>query len=346
MAPNFEALDSDFFRPYNQLIDKYIRNPKLKNLLCYLSTLFGGVEDTTPAFFIALLSVLHIGGTFQFVGGSQQMADLLKEVIENGGGKVIANEEVIKINVENHRVTNAITQKGNTYKADSYISDIHPNILLNIISEDAFPTAFKKRLRSIPETYSCFKVYIKFKDKTFPYINHANYIIDNQCEWPEGLMYVTPPTEHQNEFAETMIIVCKMDFDQVRRWENTKTGRRGEEYERWKLAMTDKIIRKIENTYPDFRENIEFSFASSPLTIRDYYGNKEGSLYGFLKDSNNLLLSQMSVYTKVKNLYLTGQNVNIHGFCGVSLTAIQTAEALVGQNVIIKKINENYHYNK
>ncbi len=346
MEPNFEALDSDFFRPYNQLIDIYIHNPKLKNLLCYLSTLFGGVEDTTPAFFIALLSVLHIGGTFQFVDGSQQMADLLKEVIENGGGEVIASEEVVKINVENHRVTNILTQKGNSYKADSYISDIHPDILLNIISEDAFTTAFKKRLRSIPETYSCFKVYIKFKDKTFPYINHANYIIDNQGEWPEGLMYVTPPTEHQNEFAQTMIIVCKMDFDQVRRWENTKTGRRGEDYERWKLAMTEKIIQKMEKTYPDIRENIEFSFASSPLTIRDYYGNKEGSLYGFLKDSNNLLLSQMSVFTKVKNLYLTGQNVNIHGFCGVSLTAIQTAEALVGHNVIIKKINEMYHYNK
>ena len=90
---------------------------------------------------------------------------------------------------------------------------------------------------------------------------------------------------------------------------------------------------------PDFRDCIEFVFASSPLTIRDYYGNKKGSNYGFQKDSNNLMLSQLSVFTKVKNLYLTGQNVNIHGFCGVSLTAIETAEALVGYNTIVRKIN-------
>ena len=51
------------------------------------------------------------------------------------------------------------------------------------------------------------------------------------------------------------------------------------------------------------------------------------------------MLSQLSVFTKVKNLYLTGQNVNIHGFCGVSLTAIETAEALVGYNTIVRKIN-------
>ena len=96
----------------------------------------------------------------------------------------------------------------------------------------------------------------------------------------------------------------------------------------------------MEKRYPDFRNCIDFVFASSPLTIRDYYGNKEGSNYGFQKDSNNLMLSQMSVSTKVRNLFLTGQNVNIHGLCGVSLTAIETAEVLVGQNSIVHKINK------
>ena len=345
-GPNFSSLGQDFLNPYNQLIDKYIHNQKLKNLLSYLSPLFGGVEDMTPAFFNALLSVLHINGTFQFVGGSQQMADLLKEVIENGGGKVIPNEEVVKINVDNHSVTDVLTEKGNIYRADRYISDVHPDILLKIISEDAFPLAFKKRIHSVPESASSFKIYIKFKEKSFKYINHPCYFIDNQGEWPKYLMHITPPVENQGEFAETMIIVCIMDFEKVKRWENTKTGHRGEDYELWKRKMTDKIIDRMEKIYPDFREKIEFSFASSPLTIRDFYGNKEGSNYGFQKDSNNLMLSQMSVFTKVKNLFLTGQNVNIHGFCGVSLTAIQTAEAIVGHNKILRKINENYNRKK
>lgn len=339
--PNFMFLSEDFLRPYNSLIDKYIHNQKLKNLLSYLSPLFGGVEDMTPAFFNALLSVLHIGGTFQFVGGSQQMADLLKEVIENGGGQVLANEEVVNINVDNHIVTDVVTKNGNVFKADSYISDVHPDVLLKTISDDAFPAAFKKRIHAIPESTSSFKVYIKFKNNAFRYINHPCYVIDNQDEWPTKFMYVTPPVEHQGEFAETMIIICMMDFEQVKQWEDTKTGHRGADYERWKVEMTEKVLDRMEKTYPGFRSGIEFSFASSPLTIRDYYGNKYGSNYGFQKDSNNLMLSQMSVFTKVKNLYLTGQNVNIHGFCGVSITAIETAEALVGHNEIVKKININ-----
>ena len=339
--PNIMKLTEDFLKPYNSLIDKYIHNQKLKNLLGYLSPLFGGVEDMTPAFLNALLSVLHIGGTFQFEGGSQQMADLLKEVIEKGGGKVLANEEVVKINVDNHLVTDVLTKNGNVYKADSYISDIHPDVLLKVISDDAFPTAFKKRIHSIPESTSSFKVYIKFKDKAFRYINHPCYIIDNQREWPNKFMYVTPPVEGQGEFAQTMIAICMMDFAEVKQWEDTTTGHRGAEYEQWKTKMTEKVLARIEKIYPDFSSGIEFSFASSPLTIRDFYGNRFGSNYGFQKDSNDLMLSQMSVFTKVKNLYLTGQNVNIHGFCGVSITAIETAEALVGHNEIVKKIKNS-----
>ena len=338
--PNLTSLSEDFLKPYNSLIDKYIHNKKLKRLLGYLSPLFGGVENMTPAFFNALLSVLHINGTFQFTGGSQQMANLLKEVIENGGGKVIADEEVTKIIVENHLVTEIMSKKGNSYTAQNYISDVHPDVLLKLVSDNAFPAAFKKRLRSIPESSSSFKVYIKFKKDTFPYINHASYIIDNQKEWPQGLMYVTPPVENQGKFATTMIIISMMDFDEVKRWEDTKTGHRCEDYERWKQQMTEKVLSRMEQIYPDFRGSIEFSFASSPLTIRDFYGNKDGSNYGFQKDSNDLMLSQMSVFTKVKNLFLTGQNVNIHGFCGVSLTAIETAEAIVGHNEIVRKINK------
>ena len=338
--PNFSSLSQDFLMPYNSLIDKYISNSKLKRLLSYLGPLFGGVENMTPAFLNALLSVLHINGTFQFAGGSQQMADLLKEVIEKGGGKVIANEEVVKINVENHSVTDVLTKKGNCYHADNYISDVHPDVLLKIISDGAFPMAFKKRLHAIPESSSSFKVYIKFKDRTFKYINHTNFIIDNQCVWPRGFMYVTPPTENQGEYAMTMVVIIPMSFDEVRQWENTVTGHRGADYERWKLDKTKIILQKMEHIYPGFCDSIEFSFASSPLTIRDFYGNKEGSNYGFQKDSNDMMLSQMSVFTKVKNLFLTGQNVNIHGFCGVSITAIETAEAIVGHNEIVRKINK------
>jgi all-trans-retinol 13,14-reductase len=55
------------------------------------------------------------------------------------------------------------------------------------------------------------------------------------------------------------------------------------------------------------------------------------------------MLSQLPIWTKVKNLLLTGQNINLHGICGVPLTAVNTVEALVGQNKLIEKINNLYN---
>lgn len=342
----------DFTMPFNKLMDRYLTNPKLKGLLTYMCPLYGGINDTTPVFMNALLAVLHINGTSQFVGESQQMANALKDVIEDAGGKVLSHTEVVKIKVEDRQITGVVTQNGETYHADQYISDVHPEVLLRLVDDGAFPKMFKQRISLVPESTSSFNVFVKFKNKAFPYLNQVHYYIEDyaegfECshlreeEWPRGIIYLTPPVEHQDDFAETMVFVVPMKFDYVRPWENTYTGHRGESYEKWKQAKMDKVLDCMERIYPDFRNSMEYCLASSPLTIRDYYGNRRGSCYGFQKDCRNLMLSQLSVFTKVKNLFLTGQNVNVHGLCGVSLTAIQTAEALVGQNTIVRKINKN-----
>lgn len=344
----FMSVSEDAILPYDELMDRYITDPKLKGVLSYLNPLMGGKPGTTPAFMSALLGVLHIGGTYQFVGSSQQMAELLKEVIETAGGQVLANEEVVRIEVEGREVSRVITKQGNAYHADSYISDVHPDVLLRLVDDKAFPTSFRSRIQSIPETRSCFKVYVKFKEGAFPYVNHTNYCLSDygtkydisQSEWPNSVMYYTPAVEGQGSYAETMVIIGEMDYEWVKPWEATQVGHRGASYEQWKLQMTEQVLDFMEKIYPDIREKTEFVMASSPLTIRDYYGNKEGSNYGFLRDSHNIMLSQLSVFTKVKNLYLTGQNVNIHGMCGVALTAIQTVEALVGTNTVVRKINK------
>jgi len=96
------------------------------------------------------------------------------------------------------------------------------------------------------------------------------------------------------------------------------------------------VMRKL---YPGFDSTIAHVFASSPLTIRDYYNEPDGALYGLRKDCQHIAQSQVPVYTKVRNLLMTGQNVNLHGFCGVPLTAINTAEAIVGANKITCQIN-------
>ncbi len=111
---------------------------------------------------------------------------------------------------------------------------------------------------------------------------------------------------------------------------NTKT---------WKAQKAQQLLSYRGNP-PGFGACIDRIITASPLTIRDFYGVKNGALSGFSKDYKNIALSQVPVVTKVDNLLLTGQNNNLHGFCGVPLTAINTAEAILGRNFILHKINE------
>ena len=85
-------------------------------------------------------------------------------------------------------------------------------------------------------------------------------------------------------------------------------------------------------------------YSASPLTIRDFYNQKEGSLYGVKKDCNNIALSQIPVRTKLKNLLLTGQNVNLHGIVGTPLTAVYTCAELLGLEYLLNEINQSANY--
>ncbi len=69
----------------DSLINSHVSDPRLRELLAYLNPLYGGVEGHTPAYVHALIHVLYINGATRFKGGSQQLADALKRVIENAG---------------------------------------------------------------------------------------------------------------------------------------------------------------------------------------------------------------------------------------------------------------------
>lgn len=98
-----------------------------------------------------------------------------------------------------------------------------------------------------------------------------------------------------------------MSYEQVKRWENSTVGHRGKSYEQWKQNHVDKIVAKLNNLFPGFIDMTANIYAASPLTIRDYYHTKNGAIFGYRKDCENLMLSQLPVYTKVKNLLFTAR---------------------------------------
>lgn len=342
--------NGDFLMAADAFVAKYIENRKLRNVVAYMNPLYGGRGDQTPAYVHAIISTLYINGASRFVGGSERFAYLLASVIEKAGGEVIANDGVEWVEVNDRHVDFVRTRKGKVYTADHYVSAIHPCALLKLMPEKAFPKAYRERLESIPNAYSAFTVFAKLKPGSFPYINHSEYYMTKYDEvwhfgephdtWPLGFLFMTPPDDNQGAYASKVLITAPMRYEETLRWENTTVGHRGSDYEAWKEEKTRRLMEMVEEMHPGFGACVDQVNTASPLTIRDYYAVKGGALSGFSKDYKNIVLSQLPVVTKVDNLLLTGQNNNLHGFCGVPLTAIVTAEAILGTNYILNKLNE------
>ena len=352
LRPSTEQIQmhtEDFLMSAEAFVAKYIKNPKLRSVVAYMNPLYGGRHDETPAFIHAIISTLYINGASRFVGGSDRFAQLLVSVIQQAGGEVFAHDGVEWIEVNDRHVDFVRTCKGKVYRGDKYISAIHPCTLLKLMPEKAFSKAYRQRLNEIPNAYSAFSVYIKLKPNAFPYINHSEYYMSKYDEiwrfgephenWPIGFLFMTPPDDNQGKYATKVLITAPMLFEETAQWHDTMVGHRGDDYEKWKEEKAQQLLMRVEEMHPRFRDCIDKMITASPLTIRDFYGVKDGSLCGYSKDYKNMALSQVPVVTKVDNLLLTGQNNNLHGFCGVPLTAINTAEVILGKNFILNQLN-------
>lgn len=344
----------EFLWPADELISKYVADPKLREILAYMCPLYGGVEGCTPTYIHAVINRLFIEGASRFKGGSQQLATALKGVIEAYGGIVYNNKKAEKIEVSELRATEVVSTDGSSYPCDWVVFSPHPEVMGRLLPGHTLRPGYLKRIKSAPNSYSAFSVYIDLKPNIFPYIPHTNYYMDdygfmwnqgdqNMSQTSKAFMFMTPPEPNQGEYAERLLIHSLLSFEEVRKWEATTVGKRGQEYLDWKKQYADGIVAKLVSVYPVLKDAIRNIYTSSPLTIRDFYGVKEGAIFGIRKDCENILFSHFPVRTRIKNLLLTGQNVNLHGICGVPLTAIHTCETLLGTNYLVRKINEANH---
>jgi len=136
-----------------------------------------------------------------------------------------------------------------------------------------------------------------------------------------------------------------MRYNDVAAWENTKNystlpGDRDEKYEMFKDERSALLLNKVFERLPELKGNIISMKAATPLTYRDYINSPDGSLYGIMKDVNKTGETEIATRSRIRNLFMTGQNVNLHGVLGVSLTAVHTCAALLGMDYLLDKIKK------
>lgn len=223
-----------------------------------------------------------------------------------------------------------------------------------MIDIDNFRKSYTTRIQNIESTIAAFSLYIVLKPNTFKYLNYNYYHFKDyrniwdvhnytQESWPEAYMFSMGINKHSDEFGDSITVMTYMRYEEVEAWADTfntvvKKNSRGQTYEAFKARKSEIIINELEKKFPDIRNCIEAVYASTPLSYRDYIGCNRGSMYGYVKDANNPLKSFISPRTKIKNLYFTGQSLNMHGILGVTISGVVTCSEILGGDYLLEKI--------
>ncbi len=336
-------------------IESLTENKRLQNVLGGNNPLYAGIGDKTPIYVHALVVNSYIESSYRLVNGGSQIAKLLSKIITNNGGIIKNRTEIKKFVVENNRVAFAEAADGKRFEGDYFISNIHPAKTLQLAETEFIRPAYRNRINGLENSVSAFIINITLKPGQYKYVNTNYYCyleddVWNSMEytnetWPLSYALFFSGMPKQTEFAEGMTIMAYMKFSEVEEWKNTfntvgKPSDRGPEYDAFKKRKAEKLLDVVEVKFPGLKAAMLNYYTSTPLTFRDYMGTDDGSIYGIAKDYKDPLKTFISPRTKVENLLLTGQNINLHGVLGVTISSVVTCSVLLGMPEIIKKIDD------
>lgn len=329
-------------------------NERLQQVLAGNNLLYAGVAEKTPLYVHALVLNSYMNSSWKCVDGGGQIAKWLGRRILENGGEIIRNTAVTAIVGEGDRVDHLVLQNGEQVKADYFVSNLHPAQTTAITRSDILRGAYRTRMQSLENSTGAFVLNVVLKPGSFPYLNYNYYYhstgdawagIHYQADaWPQTYaIYVGASSQHP-EYADSLSVMTYMRYEEMAPWKDTfntvlQPGARGEDYERFKREKAEQLIACVEKRFPRFRECVQSYYVATPLSYRDYMGTADGSMYGVMKDSGDPLRTMVSARTKLSNLYLTGQNLNLHGILGVTMSSVITASELVGMESLVTAIN-------
>lgn len=326
-------------------INDCVADTTLRNVLAGNSMLYAGDYHHSTLYHHAMVTGSNLRGAYRIVNGSHTVVDALVTTIKDNGGDILSNCEVNRFVVENDVVAAVEINRGERIEAKAFISDLHPTVTFNMLDRSSLiRKSFYTRINSLPNTYGAFSAYLIMKKDCYEYQNSNYYIHNGDSTWYDKnskgnfAMMCSQVGSAVSEYSDVISILCPMEFAEVAEWTDTRVGKRGESYETFKGKKAEELIDLCAKFFPELKSSIDKIYTSTPLTYRDYTATPEGSAYGLAKSYTNSLVSVIPSRTRIGNLYLTGQNLNVHGVFGVSLTSMLTCAEFLGEEYLAKKI--------
>ena len=310
-----------------------------------------GVPPKQSSFLIHSLIVKHyMRGGYYPVGGASQIAETIIPVVQSGGGDVFTYADVAKILVKKNRAIGVKMADGHEIHAPVVISNAGViNTYEKLLPEETAKRCnYTRNRQAIESSYAHIGMYIGLKGtaeelglpKTnywiYPNEHHdANvdkFIADQNCDYP--VVYISFPSAKDPSYQQrypgrsAIEIVAPTSYEMFEQWKDTPWGKRGEEYDKLKEEISTRLLEEMYKKLPQLRGKVDYYETSTPLSTDHFCRYSRGELYGLNHTPQRFEQDWLRPKSKVKGLYLTGQDVLSCGVVSAMIAGLMTTVSM------------------
>ena len=314
-----------------------------------------GLPPKRSSFAMHALVVRHYldGGNYP-TGSSRSIAETISTLIEKQGGKLAVNAAVDEIIINKGTAVGVRLASGDELNAETIISSTGVmNTYEKLISSKQLPSSIPASLQTVQKTesYICLHIGLNRSAKDlglkntnlwiYPGYDHdqnvENFRQDPDADFP--VVYISFPSakdeawEQEHAGYATMEAITMSKWDWYRKWQEKPWKKRGEEYENEKEKLSTRIMDVVHRHVPGIKEAVDYMELSTPLTIRDLANYQQGEMYGVYHTPQRFRQRWLKPRTKIKNLFLTGQDVTTAGVTSALFSGLLTASAVLNKNL-------------
>ena len=221
---------------------------------------------------------------------------------------------------------------------------------------------YKRKLTNVRPSFAHLGMYIGLKHsaeelqlpKTNFWIYPGNdydkavddFVANQSAEFP--VVYISFPSakdpdyENRHPGTATIEIVAPAPYEWFESWEGSTWGKRGEDYEQLKTELGERLLEHLYDKLPQLRGKVDYYEVSTPQSTNWFSGYQRGELYGLDHTTERLQQDWLGPRTRVRGLWLTGQDTLTCGVTGAMMAGMLTAMALVGVRKITPLMKRIY----
>ncbi len=312
-----------------------------------------GMPPKESSFIIhALIAKHYLYGGYYPVGGSSRFAETIIPVIQQSGGEVFTYANVNQIIVQDNKAVGVKMSDGTDIKAPIVISNAGVFNTFNQLlpSQVSKQNGYDQLTPKVAPSVAHLGMYIGLKDtaanlsipKTnlwlYPNIKHEENIEafgqDYKQEFP--VVYISFPSAKDPSWdsrypgTATVEIVAPANFKHFEKWKDETWGKRGDDYDALKDYFSERLLKRLYEKLPQLEGKIDYFELSTPLSTDYFCAYKKGEIYGIQHDPERFEQDWLKPKTKIKGLYLTGQDIMSCGVASAMMGGFSTSLSILG----------------